>query len=95
MDLRAGLRILALSLSMACLACWREEVTANQASELANEYLAEHLPQVPLNILRIETLDMGDRWRLSYNFPEGGTGGPMIFVVNKRTGEIVHMETEQ
>jgi hypothetical protein len=42
-----------------------------------------------------EAIDMGDRWRLSYDFPGGGTGGPLIVVVNKRTGKIVHTETQQ
>src|SRR5690242_7436577 len=45
----------------------------------------------------VDSIDMGDRWRLSYGYPkgEGGTGGPIIIVVKKRSGEVVHMETEQ
>ena len=41
-----------------------------------------------------DVIDMGDRWRLLY--PDGGgTGGLILVVVNKRSGEIVHMETQQ
>jgi hypothetical protein len=44
---------------------------------------------------RVEAMDMGDRWRLSYEAPDGSFGGPLIMVVNKRSDEVVHVETEQ
>jgi hypothetical protein len=66
--------------------------TENQAIAVANEYLSNR----PLtDEMTIEAVDMGNRWRLSYDHPDGGTGGPIIVVVNKRTGEVVHAETEQ
>ena len=67
--------------------------SANEAAEVANAQLATTL--LGAEHRTVEAIDMGDRWRLSYNLEEGSTGGPIIVVVNKRTGEIVHVETEQ
>lgn len=81
-----------------CAGCQKrgtEAVTADQATQIANAYLTENHPQVSLQNLRVEKADMEDRWRLSYEYPEGGTGGPIIVVVNKKTGEVVHSETQQ
>jgi hypothetical protein len=68
--------------------------TRAEAIAAADTYLAAHHMRIaPV----IYVIDMGDRWRLSYEDRpgEGGTGGPIIAVVNKRSGEVVHMETEQ
>lgn len=45
----------------------------------------------------VDAIDMGDRWRLSYRCRprECGTGGVTLAVVNKRSGEVVHYESEQ
>ena len=95
MALRASLYALVILLSVGCEDRTRGAETANEATEVTNAHMGEDLPQVALSDMVIETLDMGDRWRVSYSVPGGGTGGPIIFVVNKRSGEIVHMETEQ
>jgi len=52
---------------------------------------------LPVENRVIDAIDMGDRWRLSYgDLPgHGGTGGGIIAVVNKRSGEVVHYETTQ
>jgi hypothetical protein len=70
--------------------------TRAQAIAVADAWLDAQpgtLPPPP----QIYSIDMGDRWRLSYGYPpgQGGTGGPIIVVVNKRSGEVVHSETEQ
>jgi len=67
--------------------------TANEATDISNAYLANM--QFATDMNNIEAIDMGDRWRVAYNNPEGSTGGPAIVVVRKRNGEGVHMETEQ
>ena len=73
--------------------CEDRIVSANEAIEVANAQLAT----MPIDASRrtVEAVDMGDRWRLSYEAEEGSTGGPIIVVVNKRSGEVVHIETEQ
>lgn len=81
--------ILALLLTAGCQG---EADDASSATAITNGYLANTLPQVPLNVLRIETVDLGDRWQVTYRWPEGGTGGPMVFVVDKRDGRIVDMD---
>ena len=37
----------------------------------------------------IRANDLGDRWQLVFDISQGGTGGPAVIVVNKRSGEIV------
>lgn len=73
--------------------CGERAETQNEAVAVANAYLAT----MPLaaNTRRVEAVDMGDRWRLAYIAAEGSTGGPIVVVVNKRSGEVVHWETEQ
>jgi hypothetical protein len=43
----------------------------------------------------IETADLNDRWRVTYRLPYGGTGGPIVFEVNKQSGTIVNVQSEQ
>ena len=65
--------------------------TANDAIAAADAFLAT----VPLRRYGPPSvIDMRDRWRLLYD-GGGGTGGPILVVVNKRSGEVVHYETEQ
>lgn len=66
--------------------------TANQAIAIGNNFISD---RPGANEMTVEVADMGNRWRLSYEHPDAGTGGPLIVVVNKRTGEVVHAETEQ
>ena len=81
-------------LSLILIGCGNRAETENEAIEVANAYLAT-MPQLGANRRQVEAIDMGDRWRLSYELPDGGTGGPIIVVVNKRSGGVVHMETQQ
>lgn len=64
-------------------------IAAAEAIELANDQLAEGLPQVPLEMMRIESENRGDAWRVTYFPPEGSTGNPLVFEVNKQSREIV------
>lgn len=80
--------------ALALLAGCRNPVeTANEATDIGNAYLANMQFAADLNA--IEAIDMGDRWRVAYNYPEGSTGGPVIVVIRKKNGEVVHMETQQ
>lgn len=84
----------ALALALALMAgCQNPVETANEATDISNAYLANM--QFATDTNNIEAIDMGDRWRVAYNHPEGSTGGPVIVVVRKKNGEVVHMETEQ
>lgn len=98
----AGLRMLknvgvtgCILLILSACQCSSEQVTTREATDVANGFMTEHLPQVPLGVLRIETVDFGDKWRVIYRFSEGSTGGPIIIDVNKRSGEIVYEEIGQ
>lgn len=73
--------------------CTASANSADAATEVANAYLKDR-NQGQGRVIA-SRIDMGDRWRLSYELPEGSTGGPIIVVVNKRRGEVVHAETEQ
>lgn len=95
MTARAFLCVLAFLLLPACLDRPRGAATAEEAIAVTNDYWEENLPQVDLNHFAIETRNFGDRWRVTYNLREGGTGGPSIFDVDKRTGRIVHAEGGQ
>jgi hypothetical protein len=86
--IRAGLLALLLT------GCGDRATTENEAITAANAYLAT-MPQMGASHRTVSAIDMGDRWRLSYDMPEGSTGGPLIVVVNKQSGKVVHMETEQ
>ena len=69
--------------------------TEKEAVEVANAELRKTWPKMSLTKLRVDAIDMQDRWRLSYEREPDSTGGPIIVVVNKHSGEVVHMETEQ
>ena len=82
-------------LALLLAGCADRAATENEAIAVGRAYLAER-PQFGARPV-VEAIDMGDRWRLSFDFPvqDRGTGGPIIIVVNKRSGEVVHMETTQ
>jgi len=73
--------------------CQDRAETANEAIEIANAHM-EGMP-LGVNLRTVEVVDMGETWRLSYNLPAGSTGGPILVIVNKRSGEVVYMETQQ
>lgn len=72
-----------------------EGLTAPEAKEIADRWMTDNLPQVRLNRLRAETSDMGKAWRVDYRAPEGGTGGVLVLIIDKRTGEIVGGRMDQ
>ena len=88
-------KYIALLLVFICQACELSAITSNRALEIGNSYLTQNLPQVPLSDLRVEVIDLGDRWRLSYNPPSGSTGGPIIIVIDKDMGRVIHTEAQQ
>ena len=65
---------------------------SDDAVRAANAFLAT----VPIrtNGRPVSIIDMRNRWRLVYD-DNRGTGGPVIVVVNKQSGEVVHYETDQ
>jgi len=66
------------------------DISADEAMEIANGHFSEVLPQVPLRRLRIEAIDLNEKWLILYHFPEGSTAGlPLVIEVDKRTGRIV------
>jgi hypothetical protein len=83
----------ALALLLVSSGCRDRAETSNAAIAIANANAT--VSDFRRHARSVDAVDMGDRWRLSYNLPEGSTGGPLIVVVNKRSGEIVHIETEQ
>lgn len=93
--LRVCLYALALTLASGCHDRPSDATTASRAVAVANAYMADKLPQVDLSRRQISTSDLGDKWRITYHLPEGGTGGPIIFLVDKRRAEVVDGEITQ
>lgn len=86
---------LAFLLLLSCQGPPQEGVTAEGARKATNEHMSEHLPQVDLSERTIVTVDLGDRWRVSYDFPGGATGGPIVLEVSKQSGEVVNGVVDQ
>ena len=86
-------RTLLAVLAFLLTACQHRAETANEAIQIANAEL-EDMP-LGLHLRTVEAIDMGDRWRLSYKLPRGSTGGPIVVIVMKHTGEVIHIETQQ
>lgn len=64
-------------------------VTSDEATEIANRHFHEVLPQVPLNMMTVESEEAGSRWRITYHSPENSTGGrPLVVEVDRRTGNM-------
>lgn len=87
------LRYLPFALS-ACLvaACQgRDEgaATAHEAVEITRAQISKETPQMDLRMFVIDTKDLGGRWQVTYEIPGGSTGTPIIFEVDKKSGEIV------
>jgi hypothetical protein len=79
--------ILALA---ACDQADSNAVTSYEATEIANRHFHEVLPQVPLNMMTVESEEAGSRWRISYRSPENSTGGrPLVVEVDRQTGNII------
>lgn len=88
MRARELLPIITLFMLVGCQTDGNGTMTANEASDIANALLSEELPQVPLNMLQVQTEDLGGRWRVTYETPGGSTGGPIILDVDKRSGVV-------
>jgi myosin-crossreactive antigen len=71
------------------------DITAEKAVEITNASWTEHVPQMKLERFATRVEDLGDRWRVTYRIAEGSTGGPWIFIVSKKSGEIVSSEGGQ
>jgi hypothetical protein len=81
---------LALLVLAGCRSADDGNISADDAMEVANGHFSEVLPQVPLSRLRIEAIDLNEKWLILYHLPEGSTGGrPLVIEVDKRTGRIV------
>lgn len=95
MILRTMPFILPLALLTGCQSGTDQNMTAREATEIANSALAEVLPQLPLNRLTIETADLDEKWRVTYRPPEGSTGGPLVIDVNKQSDAATIVSMEQ
>lgn len=94
MAVRALPLIFALTLA-ACQGRSEYNMTASEATDVANGHLGEVLPQVSLNMLNSETEDLNGKWRVSYRPPEGSTGVPLVIEVNKQSGDATIVSMEQ
>jgi hypothetical protein len=86
---------LSASLLLIATGCQDRGVSADQAVEVANGFMTETLPQVSLGGKKIETIEDGKRWRVSYSLPDGGTGGPILVFVDKKSGKVVDSRMDQ
>ncbi|HEX8585345.1 MAG TPA: hypothetical protein VF680_13175 [Allosphingosinicella sp.] len=88
---------LLLVIALVSMGCEKanQTITAKKAIEITDASWAEHVPQVDLKRFATRVEDLGEAWRITYYVPEGSTGGPFIFVVNKKSGEIVSSEGGQ
>ena len=68
---------------------------AEQAIGVTNRYWSENLPQVNLRRMTVQAIDRGDKWRVIYKAPDGSTGGPFVYDVDKKTGKILHSDGGQ
>lgn len=89
--------VLASTMLIFASCCKAKEPISNQdeAIKVSNAYLSKQVPQMRLDELQVDVDELSDRWRISYRPRDGGTGGLTILVINKRSGEVVHMEAEQ
>lgn len=94
MKLRPWPYAMALLLPVGCQDFAGQTLTVSEATDVTNEYMAENLPR-ELSRVVIETVDLNDRWRVTYRRHKGGTGGPIVFDVRKRDGEIINIHSEQ
>ena len=97
MSLGRSLLITALLLSAGCTAGDKAS-TEQQAKAIADAYLRKTFPNGSVDKIPADALDMQDRWRFCYSEFDHRPHPPscsIIVVVNKRRGEVVHMESQQ
>ena len=95
MTSRMGLPGAALLLLASCRPDLGANMTAERAAQLARADFDRELPQMARSELRIETRDLGGRWRVSFVPPPGSTGGPFILDVDKQSGAVTWISAEQ
>ncbi len=95
MTIRALPFLVTLAFLIGCQGGADQIMTASEAADVANDVVGEELPQLTLNMLRIETEDLDGKWRVSYHAPEGSTGGPLVVDINKQSGEATVVSMEQ
>lgn len=95
MSAKASMCLMALLLSAGCQNQPTSAASAAEAVRVTNLYRASNWPQSRASDYTIETVDLGDRWRVTYHLAEGGTGGVSTFEVDKRSARIVREEGGQ
>lgn len=90
-----GSAVFASLILAACQSDPNTLLTREEAVEAANEFLAERYPQAPLDMLTIETKEVGENWQVSYNPPYDATGGPVVVTLDKHNGKVVTSSAEQ
>jgi hypothetical protein len=93
--MRASVIILALLLAVGCQNRAEGTATAEEAIKVTNRFWAEEFPQVNLGDLTSKAVDLNDRWRVTYDPPEGSAGAQWIFEVDKKSGKIVKVSGGQ
>lgn len=73
----------------ACDSILRTTVDRNDAIEIANRHVSSVLPQVPLDQMRVNVVDEGSAWLVSYAPPDGSTGDTLTVEIRKDNGEIL------
>jgi hypothetical protein len=74
--------------------CSKVEVTDQQAISIANNYVNQHYPMMPMNILRPEARDNGRTWIVTYAVPEDSTGFTPVIEIHKNDGRVVNARAE-
>ncbi|MDQ4087727.1 MAG: YbbC/YhhH family protein [Pseudomonadota bacterium] len=71
------------------------EVTATQAIDIADVYVAKHYPFSRREYLRPVAHDQGQTWIVTYDLPEDSVGGTPTIEIDKRTSRVVYAHHTQ
>jgi len=70
-------------------------MTAAEAKDITDQWWREHYSASPDSRLIAATVDLGDKWRVSYAPDRNGAGGQTTVVVDKRSRKIVQAHGTQ
>jgi hypothetical protein len=76
-------------------ACQREPMTAAEAKDITDEWWKGHYSASPDSRLIVTTVDLGDKWRVTYAPDRNGAGGETAVVVDKLSRKIVQAHGTQ
>ena len=87
---RIGVFAIYFAVACGCAENGDRKVTAVQAINIADTYVAKNYPMTPREILRPVAHDQGETWLITYEAPEGSGGGTPTIEVDKQTSRIVY-----